>query len=98
MYKEIEHVNMKQAQSMQSINVLGPASNIKGEKHRLKQELIKNCKTRQHFFTNRIVEGWNSLPAEVVAVNTVNQFKSKLESIDIEGIVKKKKTKDTYFT
>jgi hypothetical protein len=56
MYKEIERVNMKQAQSMQSINVLGPASNIRGEKHRLKPELSKNCKTRQHFFTNRIVE------------------------------------------
>ena len=33
---------------------------------------------RKHFFTNRIVELWNSLPSEIKHITPVKKFKSKL--------------------
>ena len=45
-------------------------------------KLIKsrcNLELRRHFFTNRVVTQWNSLPSYVVCVPTVNCFKSELD-------------------
>ena len=39
-----------------------------------------NLELRRHFFTNRVVTQWNSLPSYVVCVPTVNSFKSKLDN------------------
>ena len=33
----------------------------------------------QHFFTNRVVNCWNSLPCQVVSVDTLNAFKNALD-------------------
>ena len=41
--------------------------------HRTKYDL------RKYFFTNRIVNVWNSLPDTVVMSETVNQFKNRLD-------------------
>ena len=38
-----------------------------------------NSKKYQHFFTNRIVNPWNGLPADVVSAETLNAFKNKLD-------------------
>ena len=40
----------------------------------------KNTRTeiRRHFFSNRVVEGWNSLPPEVKHANSVTIFKKKV--------------------
>ena len=35
---------------------------------------------RKHFFTNRVVELWNSLPSEVKNARNVEQFKSKFDT------------------
>ena len=35
---------------------------------------------RKHFFTHRIVNLWNSLPAQVVHASSVNDFKNKLDA------------------
>mgnify|MGYP003416762769 FL=1 len=34
---------------------------------------------RKHFFTNRIINIWNSLPNDVVKADTTNQFKNRLD-------------------
>ncbi len=34
----------------------------------------------KHFFLNRIVNVWNSLPAQVVSSNTTETFKTKLDN------------------
>ena len=39
-----------------------------------------NLELRRHFFTNRVVTQWNSLPSYIVCVPTVNSFKSKLDN------------------
>jgi hypothetical protein len=38
-----------------------------------------NTSAFQHFFTNRVVNCWNSLPRHVVSVDTVNAFKNSLD-------------------
>ena len=38
-----------------------------------------NSQKYQHFFTNRIVNPWNGLPADVVSAETLNAFKNKLD-------------------
>jgi len=34
---------------------------------------------RKYYFTNRIVNIWNSLPNSVVTANTTNKFKNRLD-------------------
>ena len=34
----------------------------------------------QHFFTNRVTNKWNSLPAHIVSADTINAFKNALDS------------------
>ena len=45
-------------------------SKTRGNKHKLNQ---KHCKYK-HFFTNRIVAIWNSLPGHVVDANSINNI------------------------
>ena len=39
-----------------------------------------NKKPYQKFFTNRIINAWNSLPEDIVTASTQNIFKNKLDS------------------
>jgi hypothetical protein len=52
--------------------------NLRG--HPLKLAPIRTRgQTRSHFYTNRIVKPWNSLPAQVVMAPSLNVFKSSLD-------------------
>ena len=48
--------------------------------HSLKLEK-RRCQTtmRQHCFSNRVIDNWNSLPESIISAPTVNSFKSKLD-------------------
>ena len=35
----------------------------------------------KHFFTNRIVDVWNKLPADVVNATTINEFKNRIDTL-----------------
>jgi hypothetical protein len=50
----------------------------RGNKYKLNQSSVK-YDHRKHFFTNRVVSLWNSLPDGVVESNTINCFKSRLD-------------------
>src|SRR6266536_4144867 len=41
---------------------------------------------RKYFFTQRIVTAWNNLPADIVACNTVNTFKNRLDTFALACI------------
>jgi hypothetical protein len=82
-------------QHIQLVNLV--LHQISENKHRLQSELVKTCSRRQNFFTNRVIEGWNSLPSEIVESNSINTFKSKLESINLQEIIDRKKIKRAYF-
>ena len=57
----------------------GPASGTRGHNLRLKGQLIRNCPARANYFTNRIVNSWNSLPLEVISAECVNTFKNRYD-------------------
>ena len=50
-----------------------------GHRGLLVREVVKNCNIRHNFYTNRVVNPWNSLPDEIVEAKSVNSFKSKLD-------------------
>ena len=50
-----------------------------GHRGQLVREVVKNCNVRHNFYTNRVVNPWNSLPNEIVQSKTVNSFKAKLD-------------------
>jgi ribonucleases P/MRP protein subunit RPP40 len=54
-------------------------SKTRGNRHKLN---LNHCHydLRKHFFTNRVVAIWNSLPDNVVDVNSINIFKNRLDS------------------
>ena len=73
-YNKIDWFNPNTVVSSVSLN--GPASSIRGNKHRLNRQFIRNFPQREHFFTNRIVPYWNDLPSVVIASKSINSFKS----------------------
>ena len=57
-------------------------SYMRGHNFRLKVEHMRvNC--RKHFFCCRVVEPWNSLPKEIVSLQTVKLFRSNLSNEDL---------------
>lgn len=47
-------------------------------------KLVKRCcntSVRQHFFSFRVVNGWNILPEDVVTAPTLNCFKSRIDKV-----------------
>ncbi|CAF1106835.1 unnamed protein product [Brachionus calyciflorus] len=55
------------------------AYNLRGHSMRVTKELVKKCKIRDNFLTNRVVNDWNKLPQEIISAKTVNSFKAKLD-------------------
>ena len=45
-------------------------------------KLVKNCKEREFYFTNRVIPDWNALSNHAKEANSVNSFKAR---IDKEG-------------
>ena len=41
-----------------------------------------NGEFRKHFFTQRVVNFWNSLPQSVVDADSINSFKNRLDKFD----------------
>ena len=52
----------------------------RGHNLKLKKKYCRTA-TRQNFFTFRVVNGWNSLPANVVNAPSLNSFKSRIDSV-----------------
>ena len=50
----------------------------RGHNFKLKKPPFKTT-IRQHFFNNRVVNNWNSLPFDVVNATSINSFKNKLD-------------------
>ena len=55
-------------------------SNTRGHSYQLSKPRAET-KLRQNTFSHRVVNVWNSLTEEVVSVNDINIFKSKLEDL-----------------
>ena len=90
--KGINHVDWFHPNSLtDSLKQDGPASSIRGMKHRIKRQST-NCPARENFFINRIVPDWNKLPSEIINAETTNKFKNKYDEFVII-----KNNKKTFF-
>ena len=50
-----------------------------GHRGFLAKEIVKNCKERFNFFTNKIVAPWNTPPDYILQSDSVNIFKARLD-------------------
>ena len=55
-----------------------PESRTRGHEYKL-MKMRCRLNTRKHFFSNRVVDSWNSLPKELVGLQTVQAFKTALD-------------------
>ena len=57
-----------------------PSTNTRTRGHRFKLDKSRfRTNLRKHFFTNRIIDDWNALPAETVEAETLLTFKTRLD-------------------
>ncbi len=49
---------------------------LRGHNQRLAKQRVKNCPSRENFFTSRIVNHWNSLSQTAINAPTLNSFKN----------------------
>ena len=68
----------------------GPAGNLRKDNLTFRRQLVKNCKQRENFFTNRVEKNWNKLPFETKKAKSVNSFKARIDKLGY-GFVKEKK-------
>ena len=67
--------------SQKFFKLKGETSSTRGHALKIyKPTLHKNLNCRKNFFSQRIINDWNNLPAEVVNVKTISQFKKELDS------------------
>ena len=58
--------------------VYSDSSRLRGHSFKLTKFITKK-RQYQHFFTNRIVNKWNSLSQEIVSSETINTFKNNID-------------------
>ena len=56
-------------------------SSTRGHSQKLKTSKY-NCETSQHFFPNRVVKQWNSLPADIVISTSLSRFNSAIQQLN----------------
>ena len=59
---------------------VGPTGGNRGHSRRLSGQVTTKCQQRANFFTNRVVNEWNALPARVTESTSVNQFKNRYDA------------------
>ena len=72
-------------------------SSLRGHEFTLEHKRL-SCPARVHFFTNRIVNNWNSLPDHIVNAGSLNVFKNSLDRLlatqdilyNYRGVIEKK--------
>ena len=50
----------------------------RGHSYKLKKKFCR-LESRKHFFVNRVIDKWNSLPDEIVCASSLNAFKNRLD-------------------
>ena len=83
-----EKINWHMEQKpVSSICASGPAANTRANtnnKYRIIRQSIAKCKQREHFFTNRVSYAWNMLSNSIIESTSINQFKAKLDKLNLE--------------
>ena len=62
------------------LHVVNSVSQTRGHEYKLKKQYC-GSELRGNFFSQRVIDSWNKLPAHVVQVLTINSFKATLGKI-----------------
>jgi hypothetical protein len=62
-------------------------TNTRGHGYKLKKKLRCNTSMRQHFFSLRVTDMWNSHPDSIVGDPSMNAFKNRLDEAMQEHMV-----------
>ena len=65
----------------------------RGHNHKLTTGKFR-CETSKHFFCNRIVKPWNSLPADIVNCTTLTRFNSAIRQLNFNQYLRFKELYD----
>ena len=68
-------------------NLAATKYNLRGHDQRLQVHRYSGSTTRNHFFSNRVLDLWNKLPPVIINSETLDQFKSKLHKFELETIL-----------
>ena len=61
------------------LKLAGPSQMVLRGNSKKLEKSRKNTSLRQHNFTQRVVNDWNSLPEKVVTASSINTFKNALD-------------------
>ena len=68
----------EEANNLKHLLKLNSSVITRGHEKRLLKPFIKT-ECRKHFFSNRVINNWNSLPNDVINATDLNSFKSSLD-------------------
>ena len=86
--KEFESAVLIGQNAVDSLKLLGSVSAIRGNQMRIKRKILPHCLPRNHFFSNRMVYAWNSLPSRCIEPVSINTFKANTDNMDIVDLRK----------
>jgi len=61
--------------------ILDSENKLRGHSKKIKKSEHYRTSLRQNYFSQRVITNWNSLPESVVSANSLNSFKSNLNSV-----------------
>jgi len=77
--------NRENIDSRQFFTVRESLHELRGHRYTLYKPRC-HLSVRQHFFSHRVINSWNSLPDDVVSARSVNSFKSMVDKCSDWGI------------
>ena len=77
--------NRENIDSRQFFTVRESLHELRGHRYTLYKPQC-HLSVRQHFFSHRVINSWNSLPDDVVSATSVNSFKSRVDKCSDWGI------------
>ena len=63
-------------------NALEEGPCLRQHKFKMRKPFSRNT-LMYHFFQNRVVNAWNSLPSEIIEATSINNFKNKLDRAEL---------------
>ena len=85
MYKIHNNLLDVSFQNLFKDSIISTSYNLRGSQHRLHIPKYSGSSVRSQFFSNRILKIWNNLPSEIINSKSLQNFKNKLNKLDLEN-------------
>ena len=65
---------------LRNIFILYKTNKLRGHSKKIVKTEHYSCNARQHFYSQRVIKNWNSLPEHIVSAPDLNSFKTLINS------------------